>query len=227
MSSIGTLTLRGYHHPFIFRHQTTDKYVIAEVLVKRQYECVAKLAGVQTIVDAGANIGAASVYLLNRYPDARLIAIESDRGNFEVLRANLRGYGKRAVCLHNALWCDQSQMCIRRGSFRDGGEWSFQVQPAAESELADVKGISISELLMEFKIDQIDILKIDIEGAEKTVFEASGNWIQRVKTIAVELHDTYSRDAFAAATSQIDASLTHHGEVTVWQRSSDLIPAIP
>jgi hypothetical protein len=42
----------------------------------------------------------------------------------------------------------------------------------------------------EHHLDSIDILKIDIEGAEKEVFAARPAWLARIKMIAIELHDS-------------------------------------
>src|SRR5690242_3617740 len=62
------ISIKSYPHRFHFRHGTTDKYVIADVLLDGQYDCLIGLSGVRTIVDVGANIGATSVVLLNAYP---------------------------------------------------------------------------------------------------------------------------------------------------------------
>lgn len=44
------------------------------------------------IIDAGANIGLTSVYLANRFPNARILALEVDQQNFELLAENARPY---------------------------------------------------------------------------------------------------------------------------------------
>ncbi len=73
----------------------------------------------------------------------------------------------------------------------------------------------------EFHIDFIDILKIDIEGAERFVFDkASPEWIKNVRCIAIELHDSECRERFLSAVSSYDAKLSRHGEVNLWERSS-------
>ena len=46
--------------------------------------------------------------------------------------------------------------------------------------------------MTKFNIPYIDILKMDIEGAEKEIFEFGyANWIPKVKVMIVELHDRY------------------------------------
>jgi len=211
------LSVRGYPHPVHFRHATTDKYVIGEVLALEQYSELQSLSGVRTIVDAGANIGTASVYFLNHFPETTVIALEPDPGNYSLLRKNLAYYGERAVPLRRALWRSNEPLAISRGQFRDGGEWSFQVKEA-EGEQSEVEGTTLSSLMTERMLDVIDILKIDIEGAEREIFEnIEPSCLDRVRMIAVELHDKAAREAFAKATARFGAPTKQVGEVTIWR----------
>jgi FkbM family methyltransferase len=211
------LSVKG--HPFYFRHGTTDKYVIAEVLAGAQYDSICHLPDVRTIVDAGANIGTSTVTLLNAYPGATVVAIEPDPGNFAVLQKNVQPYGKRAVPIRRALWNDTERLTIERGAFRDGGNWSFQVRSKSESDQYEVDGITVPALMNEFGLQSIDIFKIDIEAAERHIFDrSSAEWIPNVRYIAIELHDSECRQRFLAAVSQFNAISRQFGEVTVWQR---------
>jgi hypothetical protein len=57
--------------------------------------------------------------------------------------------------------------------------------------------------MREHGVDYIDILKVDIEGSEKEVFESCETWIDRVGVLIVELHDRWksgcSRSVHSAA----------------------------
>jgi FkbM family methyltransferase len=212
------LDIRGYAHPLHFRHATTDKYVIAEVLLKDQYQPLSGRANVRTIIDAGANIGTASVYLLNHYPKARLIALEPDPGNFAILQRNLAPYGTRAVALQQALWHRVERLSLDRGTFRDGGEWSVRVKAGGSS---DVQATTFDQLFQTCQLTHVDILKIDIEGAERHVFgaDASSAWLERVEEIAIELHDPACRAAFMQTIAGQPGEISQQGEVTFWRRT--------
>jgi len=68
-------------------------------------------------------------------------------------------------------------------------------------------------------VPRIDILKIDIERAERTVFRESARaWLDRVRVIAIELHDAECEDAFRRAVERFPAEVTRAGELTVWRR---------
>ena len=215
---VGTVRLRGLAAPFHFRRVSTDRYVLVEVLVADQYACLRGLPDVRTIVDAGANVGTASVFLLNAYPNARLIALEPDAGNFEMLQRNLSYYGPRATAVRQALWHRHERLAIDRGHFRDGGEWSIQVKGGAVGA-GDVEGVTLPELMRAHQLESIDILKVDIEGAERFVFERSVTGsLGRIGTIAIELHDDECRRVFFKAIEGVPGRITQHGEVTLWQR---------
>ena len=79
---------------------------------------------VEYIIDAGANIGLASIYLLRRFPLARVIAIEPDRENFEIAKHNLRMLSARCRLVHGAVWSAAGALGVRRGTFGDGRHWA-------------------------------------------------------------------------------------------------------
>jgi FkbM family methyltransferase len=212
------VSIRDYPHPFHFRHATTDKYVMADVLLDAQYDCLTGRRNVRTILDIGANIGAASVVLLNAYPNATLLALEPDPGNFSVLQKNIAPYGARAIALRSALWHHAEPLSIERGAFRDGGEWSFQVRSNTGGD-AEVEGVTLAELMQRYGLNGIDILKVDIEGAERYVFESSiSPCLPRIACIAIELHDDACREVFMRCVGS-GGCMSRHGEVTLWQPS--------
>jgi FkbM family methyltransferase len=213
------ISIREYPHPFHFRHATTDKYIIADVLLDAQYQCLMALDEVRTIVDVGANIGTASVVLLNEYPEAIVVALEPDPGNFAVLQKNLAPYGNRAIAFRCALWSCREQLAIDRGQFRDGGAWSFQVRPTNGGDTAEVEGITLADVMQRYGLKTIDILKIDIEGAERYVFESSVSAsLPTIGRIAIELHDEVCRSVFLRSVGSLNGRLSQHGEVTLWER---------
>lgn len=211
------LKIHGYPHDVRFRHGTTDKLVIQQVLIDEQYDCVGRLPNVFTIIDAGANIGTASIFFLNRYSKAKILAIEPDADNFRLLRENLGPYGERAILLRKALWPRRAPLQIRRRTYRDGGEWAHQVLAAEWGSQAETEGITVSDLITEHSLTTIDIMKIDIEGSEFDLFSSNDlDWIRIVRTIVIELHDPSCRSAFFSAVNSIRGQSFESGELTIW-----------
>jgi hypothetical protein len=108
---------------------------------------------------------------------------------------------------------------LQRGAFRDGRHWATQVVPpelgAAQAQVA-VPAYSISTLLDRFKISSIDILKIDIEGAESAVFgQGDTTFLARTRACGVECHDSQASDIFRTAASAYGLQVRREGELTL------------
>jgi FkbM family methyltransferase len=143
----------------------------------------------QVIVDGGANIGLTALYWINKFPSANIICIEPDLSNYEILKLNTQAYTK-ILALQCALWNENTIVDLM-----DEGvdKWGIQVRMtdiSASKSGRSVKGIRIDTLMEEFKIDRIDLLKLDIEGAEFELFQSGfQNWLPKVKTLIIELHE--------------------------------------
>jgi FkbM family methyltransferase len=139
-----------------------------------------------TIVDAGANIGLASLYFAHRFPKAKIVALEVDQSNFDLLVRNTKAYAN-VTCLKKALWSKQAQLNILNPTDEP---WAFRVGEVANDDGTSIPALGVDDLLVEFESGRIDLLKMDIEGAEKEVFQnRTDKWIDRIGVIAVELHD--------------------------------------
>ena len=173
-------------HPFYLRLNSSDIKVFQHVVLEDEYH-VNLQHPPQVIVDAGANIGLTAIVFANKYPMARVFAIEPERSNFEVLCKNVAPY-PNIIPIQAALWnCETEIALIDPGLDKWGFQVSGQLTPLTAVER--VKAITIDSLMLQYGIDSIDVLKMDIEGAEKEVFDASASWIDNVALIIVELHD--------------------------------------
>ncbi len=196
------LRIRGVKSPVYVRPGTSDSDVVRQVFGYREYECVARMRDVQFIVDCGANVGLTSVFLLSRYPNARLVAIEPDPGNMAVCRRNLAPFADRAVCIEAGVWSVSAPMVVVRGTYRDGRDWAHTVRPCAEGEAPDFRAVTVPQVMAEHGLTRVDLLKVDIEGAEAEVFNAAApEWLSGVRAIAVELHGDACERAFFGATA--------------------------
>ena len=120
--------------PLQVRANTSDRQALCLIHLDREYALLDDLENVRLIVDCGANVGYASAYFLSRFPQSRLIAVEPDDRNFEMLRHNMQPYGDR-VTLHRAgIWSHPADLVVCRNSYRDGKDWSTQVRECREGE---------------------------------------------------------------------------------------------
>ena len=173
--------------PFYARTRTHDLVIAAQFLCERPWEDLDVHPG-SPIIDAGANIGASTVYLARKFPDSKVIALEPERENFALLEKNTSSL-RNVNCIRKALWHEQTSMNLFDPS---GGTIAFSVSGVGlegSPTGQNVDCVTIESLCNQFEIDSIGFLKLDIEGAEKQVLENSAGWMDRVQILAVELHD--------------------------------------
>jgi FkbM family methyltransferase len=195
-SSIAKIGLRGYRHPIHFRPGTPDVGVIVQNLVREEYGRLPAGFAPEVVVDGGGYIGDLSIYFLNRFPRSRVITLEPDERNRQLAEVNLAPYGDRATLLPNGLWSEQARLSLE-GSYTGS---SLSTDAASPS----INCITIEDLVNQFDLAGIDIVKLDIEGAERQVLlENSAEWLQRTRLLVVEFHGA---DIEAECTAFLEAS---------------------
>ena len=136
-------------------------------------------------MDAGAHIGLFSVLMKSRFPDAQLFAIEPDEENYAMLQRNLTGYAG-CTAIRAELWHSNTRLGVKDEKERGQSSFSLVENPDG----GNIPGLGIDQLMKQHGIERIDVLKIDIEAAERFVFEKNyENWLRRCHMIIIELHD--------------------------------------
>jgi len=161
------------------RSHTTDISVRKELIVGGGYEPLVGDADTTVVVDLGANTGLSARWLATRFPHARLVCVEPDPGNAELLRRNVAALDALVV-----------RACVgghaRTVALDDhNGEWGYRM---VDSPAGDVPVVTMPMLLEQAGIDRIDVLKCDIEGAEAELFATCAPWIACVRRMIVETH---------------------------------------
>ncbi|MEM7552775.1 MAG: FkbM family methyltransferase [Cyanobacteria bacterium P01_A01_bin.84] len=220
-----SLKFKSYQHPVWLRYGTSDPGILYQIFLFQEYSCLDDLSAPKLIIDAGANVGFSSVYFLNKYPNAHVIAIEPDKSNFDIARKNLSYYQPRALLINAGIWSHDTKLIVERGNGRN--ECGFQVRECFENEKSEVNALGIDSLLKNSGFETIDLLKIDIEGSETILFsENHQNWLNKVKNIVIELHGEECEEKFFRALSTYNYELSNYGELTVCKRLSHRKPII-
>lgn len=215
---------RGVKHRLLIRAGTSDVDVFMQIFAAQEYACLADLDNVNTIVDAGANVGYSSAYFLSRFPESRVIAVEPDAENFKALQRNLAPYGERVQLYQRGLWSRSAGLVIESETYRDGREWTRQVRVCDAGESPDIEAVTVAELMRRLGAERLSLLKMDIEGAEAVVFAdpSCQEWLPMVDAIAIELHEDSgfgpAADLFHAAIAAQDFQIASSGELTICRR---------
>jgi FkbM family methyltransferase len=213
------LSSRFAKYPLHCRPNTSDIDVFSQIFVGREYRCLDDIRKADLIVDCGANVGFASAYLLTRYPEAQLIAVEPDPGNYAALQANLASYGSRCRTIRSGVWSHDIGLVLSDERFADGREWARTVRPARDTETASIAGMGIASLLRESGRSRISILKLDVEGSEAAIFSHNcQEWLEKVDNLVIELHGARCKSIFDQAIKHSGFVVSRCDELTVCKR---------
>ena len=137
------------------------------------------------ILDCGANVGLASLFFRRLYPEARITAFEADPALFAILNTNLNANGASTVeTRHVALWTSTGALTFHcEGS--DSGMIS-SLPGAVNGRATTVPSLRLRDVLDE---GPVDLLKLDIEGAEDVVLADCEAVLHRVKALVMDLHE--------------------------------------
>jgi FkbM family methyltransferase len=214
------LNVPNIKYPFTLRKGTSDIGVFYQIFLHRHYMALNNnnnnalslldkfqhLKDKKIIIDGGANIGLFAIYIKNQYPDAKIICIEPDTENFELLQRNVSPYTD-IYCENCGIW-DKDTM-LRVYDKYDIGKWGIIVEE--DFKHGNIPAMSMDSLMKKYAINHIDILKLDIEGSEKEVFSDNiETWLPKVKMIVIELHDRMKEGCSQTFCEAINKSFTKY-----------------
>lgn len=182
--------------PLFVRPGTIDQRVYDEVFVDKEY--VLELGDPEFILDAGAHIGMSSVYFASRYPNATVVAVEPDVENFKVLSRNAAKW-PNIKPINAGLWRHKARLKVDDPSVES---WGITVSETDTDN--GLEGLGVADIMNLFGVQQIDVLKLDVEGSEIEVLGNSAGWMASVKTLVVELHDRMRPGCSAALQTALE-----------------------
>ncbi|GAB5514299.1 MAG: hypothetical protein Rhob2KO_20240 [Rhodopirellula baltica] len=216
---------RELAHPVAIRIGTSDEYVFEQIFLDLEYQI--NVPTPEKLLDAGANIGLASVWFANQFPEADILAIEPDPANFRVLEENAAAY-RRIRCLQVGLW---HRNALLERIPEDAQPWAYRYQETPKSDDQNsfaIESVGLDEVVNRFFNGTIDLLKMDIEGAEKEILAVGGQWADRVQTAIIECHDRWVPGCENAMAQRFPTDLfdaRQNGENTVFVRRGNPHPS--
>jgi FkbM family methyltransferase len=155
------------------------------VFIRREYGDV---RAYRTIVDIGANMGSFAVYAALNSPESRIYCYEPEEGNFQVLKQNIQinGLEQRVFLFEYAVGAHEGHRDI---VLREAAEHSFYAEGTA-GRTQTVRCTTLPKIFEFQDLDQIDLLKVNCEGAEYEIFEGcEPDHYGRILNITMEYHN--------------------------------------
>lgn len=210
--------LRG-EHPALLRTFPNHVSVLValDALTGKAYPDPPLAGEVRVIVDAGANVGAASVLFAERYPTARILSFEPAAATFDLLRQNARPY-PTIMPFPVGLFSRAGQERLYKGT-TDGATASITHNAMTSEDYEMIELVEADPFLRAQGVDRIDILKVDTEGCELPILDSLRGWLPHVQVLYLEYHSEQDRRAIDRMVEdthvlcRASTSLPHRGEL--------------
>jgi FkbM family methyltransferase len=207
---------------FWLRKNSSDILAFNQVIIHQEYQQLIDFVveysnpeKIKHVVDAGANIGFSTLFFARHFEKASICSIEPSEENISILRLNIVGELKsRVIPIQLALWFENAKI-ILQNDFRDKLNWSTRAIPSTSATANPIEALTLSVIKSRIGFHTIDVLKIDIEGAEGKLFESQEflNELQNIKFLAIEIHEENAdKIAIINALQYIGFTLKYRGE---------------
>ena len=148
-----------------------------------------------SVVDAGAHHGHTVVQYLEHFPNCGVIALEPEPENFAIARKVLAPFGERVELLPFALAEADGNVALHltshsgAHSLLEVGDMRYYDAPVETLPPIEVRAVTLDSLSAEHRLDRVDILKMDIQGAELLALRGAAKLLARhaIRLIALEV----------------------------------------
>ncbi len=205
---------------FLRDYNYSDYDVFKQIFNYKEYQIILDLfklnavfSNQKIIIDAGANIGLTTLFFANSLLDYKIFSIEPSSDNFKMCEKNIQNSN---VKLYERALSEKENMrySVER-DFRDKKDWSITTK---RDVAGGVIGISISEIIKDNALKYISLLKIDIEGAERFIFNKENNlsYLKITQIVTLEIHDEFNiRNSIENILVENNFLLFNSGELTI------------
>jgi FkbM family methyltransferase len=182
------INLIVYDKPFKIRSQSTDLGALIQ-LAEKEIKLMEYLIDKESeviIVDLGAYIGSTSIAFSRLFPNAKIISVEPNHDNYRLLKFNTAAY-PNIQTINGAISVSNGEAVLFD---RKTGSMGYTVISEPQDTTKPLKMHTIKKYRLEDIVDvkKVAIVKIDIEGSEKELFQKSAS-LKKIPIVFVELHE--------------------------------------
>jgi FkbM family methyltransferase len=177
--------LRCLDGPLLARPFSTDPQVIKEIFGDQIYRPIRGTV-FTSVLDCGANGGVFAAYAKAQAGSElrAYVGVEPDPDSFALLteQVRLRGMAPISTLMEVAV----SDQDATANFDTNGNSWTHRLM---EGGKLVVQTLTVNSILDRAGLQEVDLMKLDVEGGEKQVLESWPTWCHRVKCVVVELHN--------------------------------------
>lgn len=173
---------------FKVRPGSTDYSVIKQIFTRGElYFNYSKfLNDPLIIIDCGAHIGVSSMFFVTFFKNPTIYGFEANSNNYKYLTVNTNDC-RSIESINKAVWYKNEILNVVDTGY---GDWGYMVSKNNINMVESVEAITLDDFIASRKISEVDIVKLDIEGSEKEIFDIGENkWLSITKLIIIEFHE--------------------------------------
>ena len=169
-------TCKGAHNTFF------------HVWVRDCYKTKESIKPKDIVIDIGSNLGFFSILASNLCREGKIYSIEACPSNFKKIKENIKINNIKNIIPFNFAMGSSSKIRELHISKENEGGHGFYKNDL-HGRIIKVKGKTLNDFIKENKIEKIDFIKVDCEGAEYEIFESLDNDnFEKIRLLAMEIH---------------------------------------
>lgn len=178
------------------------RFLLNEIYLDRVYDSsIVNYADCQTVLDLGGNVGLYALYVSSRNPRAKIFSFEPASGNLALLRQNLQQNPANAAQIKVLPFAVGGQNgAVTLSLEGTPAEYALVDDAKSGARTEQVRCVDLAGVFELCNVDEFDLVKVDIEGAEAALFNAATDAeLRRFKTLVLEWHYSWEElEALAA-----------------------------
>ncbi|HVO61183.1 MAG TPA: FkbM family methyltransferase [Terriglobales bacterium] len=162
-----------------------DGALAHDIFVNRPYDISSEAGDIRTILDLGGNVGFGTLLFHAYFPSASIATVEPLPSNMQLLQQTVALNHIPATLFEAAVGVEDGRVEVRVAD----DPTASSITPGVETKRSiTAQQISVPSIMKKMGWRHIDLLKIDIEGYEKTLFSSGNDWLRHVGLIVGEAH---------------------------------------
>lgn len=166
-------------------------WMFTEIFVEEQYYFRPE-TNKPVIIDCGSNVGMSLLYFKLAYPECKITSFEPDKNTYELLVQNVSGNGFKDIKTNQcAVGGTAGEIEFYVDSNQQSAVWMSKFQSASSNKEREMQSMTVnSVVLSDIVAEPVDLLKLDIEGAEFEVIDElnTQSKLALIKQIVIECH---------------------------------------